>query len=335
LPPNVHADVMSGTTAQPRRVAIVSQATGVDGVPWEWLNDGPTAIAATPSVRFIRLVPCRYALPPLTVSEPLRVLTVTTNPKDERLLNPYVERDVISDYMRRDTQHYELRELMEPGVDALVEALRWSPHILHYVGHSGVTQQSGAIILHDESGGTRWVTATELSRLLPSSVKLVCLSTCVTAENYDVAGLARIAHVPSDLSLPTTIVNQYAVEPATASRFWSAFYQSLVAHSGNLVEACHEGRMAAFQHPAISWSWASYSLIVRDGTGQPLRLGRASGHSKELFAAEIQAQWSARLANSMALRLKSLKGEGRQELADLIGSEESRIRFFQNEIEKL
>ena len=176
LPGPVIADLTSGTPDHPRRVAIVSQSTGVDAVPWEWLNDGQMPAAASPSIRFIRIVPCRYSAPPLTVPPPVRILTVTTNPKDERLLNPGPERNIIIGTVRSKTRRLRIRDLMEP-IDALADALKWSPHIVHYVGHSGTTLQNGAIILHDEGGETRWVSAPEISRMLPSSVKLLCLST--------------------------------------------------------------------------------------------------------------------------------------------------------------
>ena len=74
--------------------------------------------------------------------------------------------------------------------------------------------------------------------------------------------------------------------------------------------------------------------IVRDSTGHPLRLGRSVAYAPELFEAEIQAQWSARMANSVVMRLKTLKGGGHKEMSDLLGSEEARIDYYQKEIEK-
>ena len=335
LPPSLAGEIRSGTPTDPRRVAIVSRSSGVDDVPWEWLNTGQgpeSVIAAAGNVRFIRLVPCRYASPPLTVTPPLRILTVMTNPKDERLLNPFVERSVIMGSVEGNPA-YEVRDLFEPRVDALYDALKWSPHIVHYVGHAGRTGPSGAIILHDERDGTRWVAATELSKMLPSSVQLLCLSTTVTAPNYDTGGLVRIAHSPSDISLPTTIVNQYILEPDTASTFWGEFYAALLQHEGDVVEAFHGARARVFAGAGDTWSWASFSLVVRDGTGFPLRIAQGMT-SKQRFAAEIQAQWSTRLANTLATRMSTLKPEVQKTLAETIDSEEKRIDSYRGEIEK-
>ncbi len=333
LPPSLVADIQSGTPAQPRRVAIVSRSTGVDDVPWEWLNSGagPAAlVAAADHIRFIRLVPCRFAPPSLTATPPIRILTVMTNPKDERLLNPYIERQLIMNSVQAGG--YEVRDLFEPRMDALVEALRWSPHIIHYVGHAGITGQSGAIILHDQRDGTRWVTAAELSQALPPSVRLLCLSTCVTAENYQVGGLVKIAHSPSDVTLPTTIVNQYAIDQNAAATFWGEFYPSLLAHKGDVVEAFHHARRRVSENAGDTWSWASFALVVRDGTGFPLRI--AAAVTTERVVAEIQAQWATRIANTLATRMSTLKPDVQQPLAEAINSEEQRIDFFRSEIDK-
>jgi hypothetical protein len=338
LPPNIAGEITSGSPPSPRRVAIVSRSSGVDDVPWEWLNhgiDSEAVIAVSDAIRFVRLVPCLYSAPPVTASPRVRILTVTTNPKDERLLNPFIERQTIM-AAARNHPAFEVRDLLEPRMDAFREAMEWAPHIVHYVGHSGVTGQTGAIILHDDSNGTRWVSAGELSQALPASVMLLCLSTCVTAANYQTAGLSKIAHSPNDLSLPTTIVNQYAIEQGAAAAFWGLFYPALANQRGNIVEAFHQARRQVFLTalPGSPWSWASFSLVVRDGTGFPLRIQGAGAHPRERRAAEIQAQWSARLANTVATRMATLLPEARQASADTLASEVARMQQLRGEIEK-
>jgi hypothetical protein len=334
LPPSVVADIQSGTPAQPRRVAIVSRSTGVDDVPWEWLNPGvvpPGPIATADHVRFVRLVPSRFPDPPITVTPPLRILTVMSNPKDERLLIPSVERQLIMQKAQADPR-YEVRHLEDPRMEALIEALQWSPHIVHYVGHAGITGQSGAIILLDQSNGTRWVTAAELANILPASVRLLCLSTCVTAENYQVGGLVKIPHSPNDIALPTTIVNQYAIEQQAAGTFWGEFYPSLLDRDGDVGEAFHRARHVLSEQGGNTWSWASFSLVVRDGTGCPFRVAAEVAQERE--AAEIQAQWATRIANTLATRMSTLNPGVQHQLADAVNSEEQRIDFFRGQIDK-
>jgi hypothetical protein len=333
LPEAIRDAMLAGSSNAPQRVAVLSTASGLDDIPWEWLNDGSEALlAAMDSVRFVRLVPTLYASPPLTVSPPIRVLIILTNPKDERLLDASTEVDVITQGLQNG-QEYEVRHLLEPRLDALQRELERSPHIIHYVGHSGLSRATGNLILHDERDGTRWLPAAEIARLLPASVRLICLSTCVTAENYQTGGLAKFAHCPPEIPLPTTIVNQYALGPAEAARFWQRFYPALFRHDGNVVEAFHEARMATYQVAPDVWSWASFSLVVRDAVGHPLRMAQTAGRHEERFAAEIQAQWAARLANNLATRMRSLDPTVQGHWEGILADEAARIESFERGIE--
>jgi hypothetical protein len=328
IPEHVRAEVLSGTPDIPRRVSIVSTTTGMDGIPWEWLNGGDDRTLATmPNVRLFRQVPVMYASPPLTVPPPVRVLIVITNPKDERLLDAYRELSVIKSGLDGNGD-YEVRELLEPRVEALRSAFEWSPHVMHYVGHAGISGTAGHIILHDFSEGTRWLSAGEMVRLIPASVRLLCLSTCITTKNYQTGGLVRFAHCPPDLALPTTIVNQYALGEVTATTFWRRFYPALIAREGNAVEACHESRVAARAVTDETWSWASFSLVVRDGSGQPFRIARTKERRPDELSAEVQAQWSARLANNLANRKRSLGAEIQGSFDESIRVEQARLERF-------
>lgn len=336
IPEALRNEVLSGTPGNPQRVSILSTHCGIDDIPWEWLNGGDDQlIAAMDSVRFLRLVPTRYILPPLTVTPPIRVLIVLTNPKDERLLQSNVEIDVITQGLKNNPA-YQFDVLLEPRLDKLQEAVKSSPpHIIHYLGHSGTSGGMGNLILHDDQDGTRWLPAAEIARFLPSSVRLLCLSTCVTTQNYDVGGLAKFAHCGSEVQLPTTIVNQYALGKAGAESFWRKFYPALIEHDGNAVEAFHDARINVLvEDPDPWWCWASFSLVVRDGAGYPLRIAKPEERPKERFAAELQAQWSARAANNLATRMRSLGEDAQTHWQKTLADEAARIENFESDIEK-
>lgn len=306
LPPELQAPLAGAADpANPLRLRINSTGSGVDEIPWEWLamND-QRCFALDPAVRLLRSVPVHYPEPPLTVAPPLRVLLVTTNPKDERLLQGWVELDAIRSGLGGDG--YSVRVLDETTREALVRALADEPHVVHYVGHAAVGQGSGYLILHDASGGSSWLSAAELARLLPPSVRLLCLSTCFTAPNYNVAGLPRLGHSPADLHLPTTLVNQYAVTEPGVRAFWARFYPSLLETAGDAVEALHRARLDAAAAAPATADWASFSLVVRDRVGRPFRFDAAGASNPERFATEIQAQFSARLASELAMRIQEL-----------------------------
>src|SRR5215213_6764477 len=71
LPDSVQESILGGTKSVPQRVAIMTTHCGMDDVPWEWLTgDNDRPIATMDTARFIRVVPARYALPPLSVTLP-------------------------------------------------------------------------------------------------------------------------------------------------------------------------------------------------------------------------------------------------------------------------
>ena len=335
LPEEVRQSILSGTDTNPQRVAILSTGCGIDDIPWEWLStENGELIAAMPSVRFVRLVPKRYVLPPLTVTAPLSVLIVVTNPKDERWLNANVEIEVIKEGLT-NTAHYSVEVLYEPKLEKLAEMLsHYHPHIVHYVGHSGVSGGLGNLILHDDADGTSWLQASQMAAMLPSSVRLLCLSTCVTTKNYQVGGLSKFAHGDSEIPLPTTVVNQYALGKTGAEVFWREFYPTLCDLRGDVVEAFHNARMKVLlEDPDPWWCWASFSLVIRDGTGQPFRVAAATDKPKARFEAELQAQWSARLANDLASKMLLLNDTAQPHWQKTLEDETARLETFEQDIE--
>lgn len=333
LPEHLRQDVLAANPEKPLRVGVASHSNGLDDIPWEWLSsETGEPLAATESVRFLRLVPTLYAPPPLSIAPPIRVLIVLTNPKDERLLQSNIEIDVVTRGLSNKPE-YEVRLVLEPRIDALEREMEWFPHVIHYIGHAGINGNQGCLILHNEQEGTRWLSAAETARFLPSSVKLVCLSTCVSAENYQIGGLNRFAHCPSEVPLPTTIVNQYALDQIAATNFWSAFYPALLHHDGNIVEAFHESRMIVKKDETTTWDWASFSLVVRDGVGHPFRISQELEFSQNRYEAEVQAQLTARLANKLASRISTLDSKYQEHWETSMAAEASRLESFEKEID--
>lgn len=338
LPAAVRGLLRRGVPGRSQRIAVVSTSTGTDDVPWEWMNEDPAApLAARDDVRFVRLVPLLYAPPPLTVAYPVRVLVVVPNPKDERLLDVNAEIDVVTRGLR-GLRQYAVEILTEPRAEALREAFTRAPDVVHYVGHAGLSGATGNLIVLDDRGVTQWVTPQQVATSLPASVRLLCLSTCVTVPNYEVGGLVRFAQAPPEVSLPTIVANQYALAREPAALFWGAFYAGLLEHGGDAVEAIHGARMAVRSAVTLvgdPLAWASFLLVIRDGVGQPFRLGAAERQaSPERYAAEIQAQWSSRLANSLADRLRSLGPDGQVRLKSLMRAEVESAEAHSRDLEK-
>jgi hypothetical protein len=316
-----------------RRIKVSTGATALDDLPWELLTDGAgTPFCLRDELRVVRSVPVRIKPPALTVRPPIKVLLVLTNPKDERLLNPFAEVEAIAPRLRQPPFQLELLE--EPTLQALTDRLQqYSPHILHYVGHSGVSSGEGNLILHNSGGGSEWLCASDVARLLPIHTRLLCLSTCFTAPNYDPSGLPRFANAPASVGLPTTVVNRFGVSSSGASvqAFWAAFYEAFAQTLGDVNEAIHVGRKAARASESNVADWASFSLVVRDESGAGLRIGTADTDYEQL-GAQIRAQFASKFANQVADEVLQLGSDADEQLKSELTKEINSVTSFVREI---
>lgn len=292
-------------TAAPLRLKIYSALPRVTDLPWEWLADkAGRQVALRPDVHLVRCVPLRFDVPHLTVRLPVKVLVVVTNPKEERPLNPDQEVNAVSQQLC--LPNYQMQICSQPTLETLQAALHdFLPHVVHYVGHAGVSYEEGSLILHDDNQRTYWVPATYLSRALPSTVRLLCLSTCFGVSNYQLLGLPHLAHAPSEANLPTTVVNCYPLGETSVRAFWDTFYTSLIGEQGDVNAAVHLARQHAQDAEPNFADWASFSVVLRDHTGKALHVAQADDPTLEsIQASELQAQYAARLANDLAQQVR-------------------------------
>jgi hypothetical protein len=273
-------------------------------LPWECLPLPPGAFVA-------RSVPVPYPVPPLVVSLPIRVLFIVTNPKDERLLRMSDELNAIRVNAVGD---YTTDVAWEPtlaGVRATLDRLQ--PHIVHYVGHGATSAGQGYLVLHDQEQHTFWLSARDLATLLPSTVRLMCLSTCFTAENYDIRGLPLFAQAPADVTIPTMVVNRLPLDmqsEPTIRLFWTTFYSELKAGRGDAASAFRAAQSAIHG----SRDWPSFSLVLRDGPGWALAIEAGIATTPELKMAEFDARYSTNIANYLTQQTGGSSSEVRNVL---------------------
>jgi len=238
-------------------------------------------------------MPIRYPVPPVTVNPPIRVLLVATNPRDERLVQVWEE---IAAITPEKIPNYVTRFCERPTAPGLKQALaEFQPQVVHYVGHGATSAGQGCLVLHDEEDHTYWLSGPELAALLPVSVRLLCLSTCLTVANYDLRALAKVAHAPADLSLPTTLVNQLPLDRSSqpaVRHFWDVFYGELIEAGGDVSSAFARAESGIHGSP----DWASFSIVVRDGTGWSLLISDGPP-APQTQRAEFEALYSTTIAN--------------------------------------
>jgi hypothetical protein len=312
------------------RLKIVSDVPAVADLPWEWLFAGTAHLALRPDVRLTRSVPVHLPTPPLSVELPLRVVLVVPNPKDER--SQYVPAEIEALRGGLGRPEYELTVVEEPSVDVLLGVLsQRRPNVFHFVGHGGLVHGEGNLIFQDDMGRSRWVSATELAQLLPASVRLVCLSTPFTVENYQMLGLCHLARSLGLVALPTVITNQSPIGQDGAEVFWRALYAGVLEHRGNINDAFHDAQVETARTITGYADWAAFSLVIRDQTGVSFDLGRAQEEADRRRPTELAAQFASQLANDLAEQVLSMGDNAPKGLREQFEVEQTRaVRLYED-----
>ncbi|WP_456854434.1 CHAT domain-containing protein [Bradyrhizobium sp. USDA 4501] len=320
IPPDARQKMTS--SAEPVQLLIESGNVAVDLLPWESLprlNLNPAGLSVA------RLVPSSLKPPPITVVPPLRLLLISSNADDDLAFS---ERDRTILKAAANPQFYDVREVRDAtGTSVMAVVHEFDPHIVHFLGHGGIVSGEGAVILRDEKTGlTNWIRASQVSRGLPVSTRLLCISTGFSQRNYDLSGLVCIANAPQAVRLPTSIVNRSDVDEAGVSAFWGKFYSGLIDERGNVLGA-YNAALARLIGTTTATVPESFSLVVREGGDRPLRIGRTIDPVQH--AAEVQAQLAARLAADLKERLKTFEDTDMgKALGESYDEERSRFSTF-------
>ena len=160
--------------------------------------------------------------------------------------------------------------------------------------------QPAALILHDRSDTTHWLSPAGAKLLL---TVVLCLS-LLHCGQHNVLGLSRFAHAPADCPLPSVIYNRYEPSEGGVTAFWRTFYADLLRPDSDLTEDVGLAQRAAAM-AGKQTDWGAFSLLIRGGSERPFRI-EATPPTADRFAAEIQAQFAANSVNRQAGTLWTL-----------------------------
>ncbi|HYG63363.1 MAG TPA: CHAT domain-containing protein [Thermoanaerobaculia bacterium] len=248
--------------------------TAVHGLPWECLY---RAKDGTFLGRERRSSIARHLDLPLpggrpSLKGPLRVLVVAAQPRGLRRL-PHLERErhALLQLGRRQ-EGMEMIPLATPTLKALRETLLAGDfHVLHFLGHGGFEQTTGAglLYLEDEAGGPAPVKGPALADLLRgvASLRLVVLNACQTAKLAAPGPFGGLATALLRAGLPSVVAMQFPISDRAANSFSTAFYRRLSL--GDPIDAAvTEGRLAIRSDLPDSAEWATPALFLRAPDGK-------------------------------------------------------------------
>jgi hypothetical protein len=275
--------------AEGLRVRLRLDPVELVSLPWEYLCDPETDrfIALARHSPLVRYIPRPEPVTPLIVEGPLRILVLISTPTDQPALAVERERALLEEAMTPLVRAGQVKLAFETDARpaTLQDRLREGFHVLHYVGHALLARNQGHLVLVDEEGGSRFVSAAALEALLGTTgLRLVVLNACESAvapgDPFLGLGAALVRG-----GLPAVVAMQMAMPDESAVIFAREFYRSLA--DGLPVDACvTEGRLGirvALRDTRIDWGIPVLFLRTDEGVlfQRPLEEDRPSAVEAE------------------------------------------------------
>jgi CHAT domain len=290
----------------------LSDTPELAGLPWEFLYDRARnrfvcLSDRTPLVRFLEVPdPPR----PLPVSPPLRVLVMISSPHDPS----FAELDVEQEWAKlhgvlgglEQAGLVQLERLETATLGALRQQLRRADwHVLHFIGHGGFDPhaQDGVLVLEDQGGGSRLVTAQALGVPLHNHdpLRLVVLNACEGARADPTDPFAGTAQTLIQQGIPAVVAMQFEITDPAAIAFTSELYAA-VADGYPLDAALSQARQAIYTDVS-EVEWATPVLYLRAPDGHifdvapaPPAEERARAQAEREAAEREAAEWRKRAA---------------------------------------
>src|SRR5271165_1941645 len=266
----------------------IGDAPELNDVPWEYLynaslNQFLSLSEYTPLIRYLEL-PRRIR--PLTIDARLEILAMISSPSDYPQLDVEQEWSRLNDALMApiDKNQVRLSRLAEAKLSMLQRELRRSEyHVLHFVGHGGFDQgtQDGALVLHDEAGRGRLVTAERLGTILRDhrSLRLVVLNACEGARSSRTDPFAGVAQTLVQQGIPAVIAMQFEITDKAAVVFAHEFYAA-IADDYPVDAALGAARKAIFADENET-EWGTPVLFLRAPDGRLFSVNRKARLAEE------------------------------------------------------
>jgi hypothetical protein len=257
------------------RVKLRIQPAELAALPWEFLYDPrhEQYLCLSDDTPVVRYLDIPEPLQPLTVDSPLSILGMTANPKDITDLDVAREQKRIEAALA-DLQAEGLVQITwltgHTWMDLQHALLHGSWHVFHFIGHGGfnATTREGVIALEDAAGQARYLSASQLARLLADHhpLRLVVLNSCKGATGSTRDIFSSTAATLVRRGIPAVLAHQYTISDQASIAFSRTFYEALAA--GLPVDASvAEARKAISLGGTPSLEWGTPVLCTHTPDG--------------------------------------------------------------------
>jgi hypothetical protein len=265
------------------RIRLRLEPPELHTLPWECCYDAGQAVflAQDPRTLMVRYLQGTFARSRLADAG-MRVLVAVASPRELPTLKADEEYQRIEDELDELGGRFQVSRTAAT-VDALQDALRRGPNVLHFIGHGGFDAAAGGyLVLEDDQGGPQPVDAEVLAGLLRgSSVRLAVLNACESARTDPRESFAGVAPQLVRAGLPAVIAMQTYTPDEAATQFSRAFYGA-IADDWPVDAAVTAARQALFAHAPASpvWSVPALYLTAPDGILWERAVGATAAESE-------------------------------------------------------
>jgi Tol biopolymer transport system component len=267
-------DKAKGSHAGLRVRIHLDDVPALANVPWEFLYDagGDDFLCLSDQTPLVRYMDLAQSAAPLSVTPPLRILTVVSSPAGYPALDVEKEWDNVSQALQPMVKEgrVALERLETPTLEALQQRLRRTDyHVLHFIGHGTFddNREDGVLLFEDLAGKGDPVGAESLGILLNDheSLRLVLLNACEGARTSATDPFAGTAQSLVRKGIPAVIAMQFEVTDEAAKALSKEFYNAL-ADGWPIDAALAEARKAVFTRVnAVEWATPVLYMRAPDG----------------------------------------------------------------------
>ena len=186
-----------------------------------------------------------------------------------------------------------LERLADARLSVLQRRLRGGEyHVLHFIGHGGFdpATQDGVLVLCDEAGKGRLVSAEHLGTLLHDhrSMRLVVLNACEGSRSSRADPFAGVAQTLVQQGVPAVIAMQFEITDQAAITFAEEFYAATAG--GYPVDAALAAARKAIFAAGNDIEWGTPVLFLRAPDGRLFSVDRGAARPGEREAQQEEAE---------------------------------------------
>jgi len=260
-----------------RRLRVVLRLTAqqLADLPWEAMFDPQTRTYLCRQEPLVRRVDASHVVGPLEMRPPLRILGLVAGPIDLPQLSVELEQQSLEEALQQplSANLVEVTWALDASWRTVHQLmLRGGWHVLHFVGHSAVTNGEGIFALVGPDGRADMVEAARFADLLLEAdpiPRLVVLNTVSSS---------RTAAALVQRGISAAVAMQFAISDEAAIRFTRGFYTAL-AHGRAVDEASRSGRIAMLGG-SQTLEWITPVLYVRGSAAQIFALTATETRSR-------------------------------------------------------